>query len=104
MNKRHWPSCSPYCDGQRYMLQEGAHVIDFYIRDDWSGTVDSALEWMKTVIEARGVEVLRYWPEPEYRPPTFLWLNPLTQEPWQGKLPTFEKNPPYLFLVKEKTQ
>lgn len=94
--------CSPYCDGQKYMLQEGAHVTDCFIRDDYDGPVDAALQFHKAVLESQGAEVIRYWPEVDYKPLRPEMLNPLTYEIDTRRKTTYTKHPPYLFLVRRK--
>ena len=90
-------ACLPYCDGQKYMLMENAHVIDCLVRDDCP-SLDEALEAHKRILEHRGYRVIRYWPEPDYKPQPFL-LNVITLRP--ASPATYTKYPPYLFLVKE---
>ena len=94
--------CTPYCDGQRYMLEEGAHVTDCFIRDDCAVPLEAALEWHKRVLESQGCEVIRYWPEADHRP-VGLMIDPITLEPGSDSV-TYTKYPPYLFLVRRKTQ
>ena len=45
-------TCTPYCDGQRYMLEEGVHVVD----NRWAGQV--LLPDVISSLEERGWEVL----------------------------------------------
>ena len=96
--------CIPYCDGQKYMLEEGAHVTDCFIRDDCDEPVELALEFHKMLLESQGMEVIRYWPEVDYKPLRPEMLNPLTHDIDTRPKTTHDKHPPYLFLVRRKTQ
>ena len=29
------PTCYPTCDGQRYQIMEGAHIVDCWIKDSY---------------------------------------------------------------------
>ena len=94
--------CTPYCDGQRYMLEEGAHVTDCFIRDDANFPVEDILRAHKLLLELYGCEVIRYWPEVDHKPvgPMRNWF---TGE-LESNQTTYTKHPPYLFLVRRKTQ
>ena len=85
------------------MLQEGAHIVDCFIRDDYNGPVELALEYHKRILERQGHEVIRYWPEPDYKPLGDLMIDLATFLP-ELRPTTYTKHPPYLFLVRRKAK
>lgn len=99
--------CFPYCDGQKYEMEPGAHVMDCFIRDDCVFPLEVALKKHKRVLESHGMVVIRYWPEADYKPvqgPMLVPSHVLKPQEWKVETvpTTYTKYPPYLFLVKPK--
>ena len=95
------PVCSQTCDGGRYQIMEGAHIIDCWIKDSSLFSASFALAQHKRILEQRGLEVIKFWPEYDYKPPNgSIFIETATGKFAQPE--TYFKNPPYLFLVKEK--
>lgn len=83
-------TCTPYCDGQRYMLEDGVHVVD--VRSN----VNPLPQWVTDLFATDGWEIIERRANCERPPRANSLLATSSKDSKKGEEP--EK--PYGWLIK----